>query len=222
MKKLLVIIFLLAVHGVFLGQAFHFNDTSTTLFKTTDQSPAHWYLEIYNDTGVDTLLRWKVDLSSSIAGWDINFDTQDTYHPNLNDGDSADFTCFSGLAFPQKLIIGNVLNNVTGTGSVKFTIWDPTSPSHKQLIIYTFVITPGATQINVQYPVEDIRYANGSIFFPTELIESTYGLFDLDGALIRNGRVTRNRHDLNVNVSGIYILRVSHNGELFSRKIILN
>lgn len=123
------------------AQVFHFNDSSTTLIKTTDQTPAHWYLEIENDCGTDTMLRWKSHFVNCPPEWEINFDTQGGYFFPVLDGDSADFILQDTLDSPQKLIIGNHTNNTPGHGSVFFDIYDPNFPGYVTTIEYEFIIT---------------------------------------------------------------------------------
>lgn len=126
------------------AQVFYFNTTSTTLVKDVSQSPAHWYIEIYSNLQIDTTLRWKASFSNIPIDWVINFDTQSTFHSPVYDGDSADFTLFSGLTFPQKLIIGAEFNGVVGSGSVFFDIYDPNTPLEVVTIEYRFIATNSA------------------------------------------------------------------------------
>ena len=127
--------------GSALGQAFQFPVQAATIIKTTLQSPAHAYLEIMNAAGADTLLRWRADCSTIPAGWVINFDDGNAYYSPLHTGDSADFTLFDSLAFPQKLIIGATTNNVPGTGTVYFDIWNPADTVAPTVIQYDFIIS---------------------------------------------------------------------------------
>lgn len=126
------------------AQVFYFNTTSTTLIKDVSQSPAHWYIEIHSNLPIDTNLRWKANFSNIPVDWVINFDTQSTFHLPVDDGDSADFTLLSGLAFPQKLIIGAEFNGVVGSGSVFFDIYDPNTPMEVVTIEYRFIATNSA------------------------------------------------------------------------------
>jgi hypothetical protein len=123
------------------GQAFQFTVQAITIIKTTQQSPAHAYLEILNSASADTTLRWRADCSSIPSGWVINFDDGNGYYSPLHTGDSADFTLFDSLPFPQKLIIGATTNNIPGTGTVYFDIWDPADTVAHTVIQYDFVIT---------------------------------------------------------------------------------
>lgn len=141
MKTLFV--FLVAVLGcnALKAQAFHVEDTSALLIKNTDQSPAHWYIEVMTDSNVDTTLRWKAHFSNIPAAWEINFDDQDNYYPVVLDGDSADFTLFANLGYPQKLIISAILNNTPGHGIVYFDVYDPDAPSFVQMVSFEFIIS---------------------------------------------------------------------------------
>lgn len=123
------------------AQTFYFQDTSTILIKNTDQSPAHWYIEIFTNASSDTSLRWKTHFSNIPAAWVINFDNQDVFLPVIEDGDSADFTLFGGLPYAQKLIIGAMLNDTPGNGIVYFDIYDPDAPEYVQTISFRFIVT---------------------------------------------------------------------------------
>lgn len=146
-----IIGFLLAFccfNGVLNAQIFHFNAHSTTLIKTTDQSPAHWYIEIFTDISVDSTLRWKAFFDAIPSQWQISLDDQTNYTTNIQDGDSSDFTLISGLPYPQKLIIGATLNDQPGIGSVFFDIFDPEFPSFRDTIEFHFVISSvGLTEL---------------------------------------------------------------------------
>src|SRR6187401_1595447 len=120
------VILLLIFTGLHVkSQAFQFQQTYTLIIKTTAQSPAHWYLEIDNLCGTDTMLRWKADLSQIPPGWTMTFDDQDNFYNNVQDGDSADFTLLDSLSFPQKLIIGAFTNNIPASVSAFFYVWNP-------------------------------------------------------------------------------------------------
>lgn len=119
---------------------FHFIDTSAVIAVSTSQSPAHWYIEIYNDTGVDTLLRWKTRFENIPSAWNINFDDQHTNYPTIHDGDSADLVLLQDVFNAQKLIIGAETAQTPGWGIVYFDIFNPSERSEKQTIEYHFRI----------------------------------------------------------------------------------
>jgi hypothetical protein len=132
---------------VSFGQLFYFDETETTLFKTTDQSPAHWYIEIFTNSPVDTILEWKADFSNIPAEWVINLDCQTVWFPVVNDQDEGTFVFLAEPDFPQKIIIGAMLNETTGTGSTYFTIRDPHNPSYSEQIAFHFVISQGTAEV---------------------------------------------------------------------------
>lgn len=138
--KLFLIPLFILLSCVTSAQVFHFDQDSTALIKNVNQSPAHWYLEIFNDVGVDTTLRWKCHFVNIPAQWNANFDDQDNFHPTVNDGDSSDFTLYSGLSLPQKLIIGAAFNGTPGVGSYLFDIYDPYTPQDVTEIEYHYIV----------------------------------------------------------------------------------
>ena len=202
------------------AQAFHFNDTLTTLVKSTDQSPAHWYLEIFNDTDSDTLLRWKADLSGIMPGWIISFDDQNNYYPSIMHNDSANFTLYAPPLYPQKLIIGNTLNLVAGIGSVKFCIYNPNEPAFKQWIIYEFIITPGALSVNVVSPLENVIIMEDQIDFGDDFMNGNFEIYSIQGSLHYSGTIDHSIQNIDITASGTYLIRVYFDGRVYSRKFI--
>lgn len=198
------------------AQVFHFNDSSTTLIKTTEQTPAHWYLEIHNDCGTDTMLRWKSHFVNVPPEWEINFDTQGGYFFPVLDGDSADFILHDTLDSPQKLIIGNHTNNTPGHGSVFFDIYDPNFPSYITTIEYEFIIT--LVGIEDVAPESYIKIYPQQILLLDENIESL-SIYDISGRkipLIPNDNIVY-LHQLPV---GMYIIHFKVEGKLFGLKFI--
>lgn len=166
------------------GQSFHFDNDSTTLIKNTSQSPAHWYLEVINDAGVDTTLRWKASFSNMQAAWEVSFDDQDNFYGLIVDGDSADFTLFAGLTFPQKLIIGNTLNNTPGNGSVYFDVYDPQDLATTETIVYHFIISPNTADAPVMEVEQWYTFSNNTLEFSENLQGKTLQVYSLSGQLL--------------------------------------
>ncbi len=188
MRSLLVA-FSLLTSAFSFAQAFHFNDTVTVLVKDVTQSPAHWYLEVFNDVGVDTTLRWKTSFSNVPAQWNISFDDQDNFYATINDGDSAEFTAFAGLAFPQKLIIGAEFNGVATTASVFFDIYDPANPSYVVTIEYRFVVSP----VGLEEVFDDhlIQLTPQGLLFDDVMLGGELYICDLSGKIITHGTIEK-------------------------------
>lgn len=142
MKKAVLFVFILFAIQV-QAQTFHFNNSSTTLIKTTNETPAHWYIEIFSDVATDTTLRWKAFFEDVPSQWVITFDDQNNFYSNVLQGDSADFTLYTNPPLTQKLIIGAFLNNTPANASVYFEIYDPALPQNKDTIAFHFIITQG-------------------------------------------------------------------------------
>lgn len=173
-----------------LSQNFHVDPDSTTLIKNTGQSPAHWYIEIYNDFNADTSLRWKCHFENIPAAWNISFDDQDNYHPTIHDGDSADFSFPQTGSFPQKLIIGASLNNTPGTGSVHVDLYDPDAPSDTITITYHFIITDaplGLEEPGTEYPA----VTSGGIRVPEDYLQGELEIFDITGKCVYRNTLTQ-------------------------------
>lgn len=209
------------------AQCFHFDQTYTVLVKTTDQSPAHWYFEIFNDALVDTTLRWKTTFDANLPPqWVINFDDQDAYHSPIQDGDSSDFALFGNPTFPQKLIIGAVLNNTPGNASVYFDIYDPADPSYMVTIQYRFVVSMGSGTWNVsEMPGDDEWFSqNGRHFeFKDLYLGKEILLFDSAGKQIHSETLSQTEIDISSQVGrGIYYLTMISDDTYYSTRVILN
>ncbi len=204
---------------VISAQPFYFTDTVAVITKTTAQSPAHWYLEIYNNTSTDTLLRWKTYFSNIPPQWTITFDDQNNYYPNLKTGDSADFVLYDSLAFPQKLIIGAFTNNTPGAGSVFFDIYDPANPSFFVTIEYIFYITL-ATQIQeTEFYAESFQIYPDAIFFNNAQFRKVF-ITDIAGRIVVQGEIKNRMLGISGLPGGIYFLHLqTMDNKVFRKKI---
>jgi hypothetical protein len=204
--------------GNIQAQVFHFVDTSTTIIKDITQSPAHWYLEIYNDLNVEDTLRWKAHFVNIPSQWDINFDTQSGYWDPVLDGDSADFVLMDSLDFPQKLIIGNATNLTVGHGSVFMDIYDPQNPTDLVTIEYEFIIT------EVGAGIED-ELISHSIFISANQIQFNfsktghYSLYSSSGQLLKTESI-QSACDLSLQAQGLYIVQVQIGEKQIVKKFI--
>lgn len=222
----------ISIFLLFLGfnsnaQSFHFNDTVTSLIKTTDESPAHWYLEVLNDVLVDTTLRWKASFGSNLPPqWVISFDDQNNFYNPINDGDSADFTLQAAPAFPQKLIIGADLNNTAATASVFFDIYDPADPSFVQTIEYHFVISMGSGTWNTEEitsPENWFTQSGRTFVFPEEFESNEVILYDVSGSRVYDVKVESNTLVLPSDLeTGIFFLTMKTSNTFYSTRIVLN
>ena len=188
MKNIIAFSFLFLTTFSF-GQVFHFVDSTTTLVKNTTQSPAHWYIEIYSDISVDTTLRWKASFSNIPTQWTIELDDQTNYTTNIQHGDSADFILSTGLAFPQKLIIGVILNNTPATGSVYFDIYDPNNPSVVHRIEYHMIVTQATSNLIEVNKDLDIQQKGNTFIFSSQDYDKNIKIYSLEGKEIYSGAV---------------------------------
>lgn len=172
------------------GQSFYFIDHETTLIKTVAQSPAHWYIEIYSNEIVDTTLRWKAHFDNVPIEWNISFDDQNNYYAAVNDVDSADFTLFSNLTIPQKLIIGAETNNTPATATVWFEIYDPASSEYRDSIYYHFIISEvNDLDENLMLKADFKLNDNHLEVINASLIGQYYTLYSITGQHISEGKL---------------------------------
>ncbi|HNS42768.1 MAG TPA: hypothetical protein PKN22_08415 [Taishania sp.] len=182
MNRAFLLLFLgFSMHFTTHSQVFYFNNTSTTLVKTVNQSPAHWYIEIFSNSATDVTLKWKAIFSQIPPQWVINFDDQTVNHTPVNDGDEANFTLFPTEEFPQKLIIGATLNNTPGIGTAAFEISDPNT-NYKDTIHYIFHVTDNLSveksDITLPYSIK-----NGVLTIENDL-ENSVLIYDESGRVI--------------------------------------
>ena len=195
MKINVILFFLLIIANTSQAQTFSFVNNSTTLIKTTDQSPAHWYIEIINDLNIDTTLRWKSIFEDVPTQWQITFDDQTMFHTDVSHGDSADFALPISGTFPQKLIIGAMLNNTPANAIVHFEIYDPYAPTVKDTISFIFFISQGSANLN-----ELIN--NGIVFLDANMLslsgdkKSDFLVYDATGKIVST---TKDSHRLDLN-----------------------
>ena len=219
MRSLLIGFILLSYSS--LGQAFYFNNTTTTLVKNTSQSPAHWYIEVFTNESVDTTLRWKTSFSNVPPQWGINFDNQDIYYPVIEDGDSADFTLHAGLAFPQKLIIGAHLNNTPANCSVFFDIYDPEDPTNVTQIEYRFIVSAASIE-DLESEGIYLTKENGNYILDTQDKTVEFEVISLDGkTLFQEAIQGKSTLDLSGIANQNVIILMEYNGQIYSSRVFL-
>ncbi len=202
MKNFLFLLLLLPPSAQ--SQVFHFEDTSFTLIKTTNQSPAHWYIEIFSDVNVDTTLRWKARFNHVPSEWEINFDTQTHYEDTVVHGDSADFILWPDPAFPQKLIIGAKLNGTPANCSVLFDVYSPEDPSQFQTIVFNFIVSiddAGLSEESIPFVQE-----NGKLLFTPEYYGNYYSIYDVNGRELLVGIVSNEAIQRPQSTSPLFLL----------------
>lgn len=220
--KIIILYFLLLSSSICLSQAFHFDYHSRTLIKTTNQSPAHWYIEIFNDSGVDTTLRWKSRFVDVPVEWNMSLDDQNVYHSNLQDNDSSNFTLYSGLTIPQKLIIGATLNDTPGDGYVYFDVYDPNDPGNFETIYFRFIITE---EIAGQLENESNTWINqidDSFEFDEVMVGEELNIFNSIGQKIFSGKIEPKMNFSSLDFKGQVFFLTENNGELKTAKFYFN
>ena len=201
------------------AQVFHFQNFSTTIIKTIAQSPAHDYIEIFNDAGVDTTLTWKADVTGVPAAWTITFDDQNNFYTGVQTGDSADFTLYDSLQFPQKLIIGAFTNNVAATGSVFIDVYNPADTSSKITIEYLFIITNPVGLESAEAETQNITINNNKILFSSDRLLN-YRILSESGNLIFSGKTKDGYYDFSSLARGVYFVCMSDEKKFYAKKFV--
>lgn len=191
MKNLILSVSLVLSIGSW-AQVFHVSDTSALLVKTTTQSPAHWYIEVFSDCPVDTTLRWKATHFDDIPSeWEILMDDQTVFHSNVQVGDSADFALLANQSFATKLIIGAMLNGTPGHGICYFDVYDPHNPAIVQTISYEFIVTPATNGIADLKDNSFLEWKEG-VLKVKDGKDADFEVLDLSGKwLIKNKRINQ-------------------------------
>jgi hypothetical protein len=191
-----------------LGQVFHVADTSALIVKTTNQSPAHWYIEVFSDLSVDTSLRWKATHFDNVPlQWEILMDDQTNSYSNVQVGDSADFELLANQAFAKKLIIGAILNGTPGHGICYFDIYDPENPSFVQTISYEFIVTSSTNGLSSLNEDSFLEWKNGFVKVKDGR-EAVFEVIDLAGERIITNELTNQFNCLNLPKNQLFFIKV--------------
>ncbi len=210
------------IAGLFLSfhswtQVFHVADTSALLIKTTSQSPAHWYIEVFSDISVDTTLRWKATHFDNIPPeWEILMDDQTDSHANVQVGDSADFALLANQPFATKLIIGAMLNGTPGHGICYFDVYDPYNPSVVQTISYEFVVTSSTNGIGDLNDSSFLEWKDGSLKIKDDR-DAEFEVVDLSGKSVVIEKLTNQLNMFDLPKNQTLIIKVT----LENRKAIV-
>lgn len=224
MGKFRVFSFLIMLSFSFSGltQIFYFDDTETTLIKDTDQSPAHWYIEIFPNTPVDSVLRWKSDFVNIPSEWSINLDCQTALFPVVEHNDSADFVLWSQPFVPQKLIIGATLNDTPGNGTVYFDIYDPYNPQVSERIAFHFIISLGDNNSLEESVLSSVLEMKNGMLYNISNTDLSCSIFDSQGKTIHFS----DRFDKEIDLTDrkgelVFIVLVDGENNHYQLKIVL-
>lgn len=135
--------------AVAVAQSFSMIDSLLVLTKTTNFGSVHGYLEVLNNRADTLPMRWVAHKPAACPSqWQFNFDEQNQNYPDVENGDSADFELYTGLSFPQKMIIGLTHNGVADTQAISFTLFRRDSTADSARITYLFRIAQGQVDTN--------------------------------------------------------------------------
>jgi hypothetical protein len=224
MKSLRVLSLLLVFSLSFSGltQIFYFEDTETTLVKETNQSPVHWYVEIFSNIQLDSVLRWKADFVNIPNEWNINFDCQSISFPTVEHNDSADFVFWSEPEFPQKLIIGAMLNDTPGNGSVYFDVYDPYNREEVERIAFHFFISLSANASLVESDLSSVISLENGVLHNISTTHLSCSIFDNEGKTIHKTNVFNKEIDLSARKGELlFIHLIDQKNNQYYLKIIL-
>lgn len=210
MKSLRVLSLLLVFSFPFSGlaQIFYFEDTETTLVKETNQSPVHWYVEIFSNIQVDSVLRWKADFVNIPNEWNINFDCQSIVFPSVEHNDSADFLFWSEPEFPQKLIIGAMLNDIPGNGSVYFDIYDPYNREEVERIAFHFLISLSTNVSLDESVLSSVIAIENGVIHNISSTNLSCCIFDIEGKIIHKTNEFSKGIDLSMRKGELVIIHL--------------
>lgn len=189
-------------------QVFHVSDTSALIIKTVNQSPAHWYVEVFSDVSVDTTLRWKAAHFDNIPSeWEIVFDDQTNSYSNVEVGDSADFDFPANQSFAKKLIIGAILNGTPGHGICYFDVYDPNNPSFVQTISYEFIVTNSTNGIGDWSEDSFLKLQDGFLKVK-DGSDARFEVFDASGSLFLKMELTNQLNLISLPKNQLLVIHV--------------
>ena len=126
------------------------------------------------------------------AQWNANFDDQNMFYPTVLSGDSADFILYSGLSFPQKLIIGVTFNGTPGIGTYYFDIYNPETPDQFVTIQYHFIVSQASTELGEIYSSIGFQRIGDHILFSPQLLGQPLKVLDFGGKVVYEGIIASN------------------------------
>jgi len=144
-KRLLFItslFFLITVSS--FGQRFSTSKSYVNLYKSTGFGTLHDHIEIENNTSDTIILRWKQRRSITYpsSAWVTTLQDPNQWHNPVDGVDSADFKLAPSPTFNNKLVIGVDHQQMTGSGQVIFTLYEPGNPADSLQIIFDVTVVP--------------------------------------------------------------------------------
>lgn len=115
-RAVILLLFFITTH-VSWSQCFSVDDTVKNIYKSTlSSTPPHEYFQLYNNSGNDINMRWKVNHSETFypPQWQIAVQDNVTYHNPAPD--SADFVLPDTVGAMDKIIINIYHNGIAGNG----------------------------------------------------------------------------------------------------------
>lgn len=223
LKKLLLLFIgcLFAMAGN--SQTFYFPDPIIYVDKTTSHISIHHYGEIHNWMAQDQPMRWRVNLSTLPPNWDYSIDDPSNGFTYINHNDSADFilTDSTGLAFPEKMIIGVYHDGTPGGGDMVYTIWPQGSPQDSMQLTFRITVVEATAIDERAKPNQLLAEVSPGVFqLPTGVEEVT--VYDLQGRSVYTLRdaARTNRLHLGHLPKGIYVVHYSLNGTVIPQKVV--
>lgn len=198
---------------------FYFDNTETTLVKTTDHSPIHWYITIYSASNEDETLQWKSIFQTIPEEWIVTFDDQTVSYQNVEHNDSADFTLYTAPEIPQKLIIGVHLNDQIGQGTVSFEISDPDMPGVTDTIHFHFNVSRGSLDVENAILSGQFRMEAGKLYVVSGELAS-FSVFDETGRRVVIQEETPFFDMTTLPSAGMYFFQISQGNDFYSFKIL--
>lgn len=197
--------------GKVQAQLFTLNTQVVEMDVTTDQTPAHWYINITSNLSVDTTLRWQARFDRIKPEWHIGFTDPTANYPVINDGDSADFVLEANPAVQQKFVISNTMNDVTGRGTVIFAVYDPSNPIDTTSFEFRFSITQGlfsSLDEKVRKNSSFLQMGN-TLQFEPDLLGAEIAIYDINGRLLMSETLTDLQLSLMPEAHSIWIVALS-------------
>jgi hypothetical protein len=185
-----------------------------------NQTPAHWYINIYPNQTNDVNLRWKTYFTGIPSQWSILFDDQNSVHDPIFDQDSADFVLFGQPDVVQKLIIGAHLNGTSGLGTVSFILYNPLNNTDRDTIHFHFNIH------KVPVSVDDIQKNNEIYTWKENQISlndnqvGNFNIYDEQGKLIQQVKGVNTFEISNLHKNKWYYIQLEVDKEYYILKII--
>lgn len=224
LKSLVLAAAFFAFTGIVSAQSFTLDPGNSV----TEVIPANGFIEpkidATNNLSTNLTLDYRLVSNTMDSAWSILVcDNVNCYSNAVGSG------TMDPIAPTVKELIFKITlnpNNVAGSGSIAYAVWDQNDVNSRDTVTFNFEVTPAvsieeeqlAAQVKL-YPQPASELLN--IALPESFGRGDVQVFDLSGAVVARQEIAGTSADLDVSplAAGMYILRVSNDKAVINKRI---